>query len=106
MLVDRLRWLTTAFHPSEVKLELRAGARAFHRLLYGVAPGDVELGFLLEGATGQCRSTISIPRVHPMEDCVRTWHIASFRCAGRSPTPRLLPGAKVTFPWHAAALEC
>jgi iron complex transport system substrate-binding protein len=46
-----LRWLAAAFYPSEVKLDLRAEARAFHRLFYGVVPGDAELSTLLESAT-------------------------------------------------------
>jgi hypothetical protein len=32
-------------------MDLRAEARAFHRLFYGVAPGDAEHGILLEGAS-------------------------------------------------------
>ncbi len=47
-----LRWLASAFHPGEVKFDLRAEAREVHRLFYGVVPGDAEFTTLLEGATG------------------------------------------------------
>jgi len=45
-----LRWLASALYPVGPKTELRAEAREFHRLFYGVAPSDAELAALLEGA--------------------------------------------------------
>jgi iron complex transport system substrate-binding protein len=46
-----LRWMLSVLHPKEAAMDLRAEARGFHRLFYGVAPGDAELGVLLEGAS-------------------------------------------------------
>jgi molybdopterin-binding protein len=42
----------TVLYPKEAAMDLRAEAREFHRLFYGVAPGDAELDALLEGAKG------------------------------------------------------
>jgi iron complex transport system substrate-binding protein len=44
-----LRWMLSVLHPKEAAIDLRAEAREFHRLFYGVAPGDAELNALLEG---------------------------------------------------------
>ena len=44
-----LRWMLSVLYPKEAAIDLRAGAREFHRLFYGVAPGDAELNALLEG---------------------------------------------------------
>jgi hypothetical protein len=38
-------------YPKEAAMDLRAEAREFHRLFYGVAPGDAQLAALLEGAS-------------------------------------------------------
>ncbi len=45
-----LRWSLALLYPAESKLDLRVEARAFHRLFYGVAPGDADLSRLLAGA--------------------------------------------------------
>jgi iron complex transport system substrate-binding protein len=45
-----LRWMLSVLYPKEAAMDLRAEAREFHRLFYGVAPGDAELSALLEGA--------------------------------------------------------
>jgi len=47
-----LRWMLSVLHPKEAAMDLRAEARGFHRLFYGVTPGDAELSALLEGASG------------------------------------------------------
>jgi len=47
-----LRWMQSVLFPKEAAMDLRAEAREFHRLFYGVAPGDSELDALLEGAKG------------------------------------------------------
>ena len=47
-----LRWMLSVLYPKEAAMDLAAEAREFHRLFYGVAPGDAELNALLEGAKG------------------------------------------------------
>ncbi len=44
-----LRWSLALLYPAESQLDLRAEARAFHRLFYGVAPSEVDLTRLLAG---------------------------------------------------------
>jgi iron complex transport system substrate-binding protein len=46
-----LRWMLSVLYPKEAAMDLRAEAREFHRLFYGVVPSDAELGVLLEGAS-------------------------------------------------------
>jgi iron complex transport system substrate-binding protein len=46
-----LRWMLSVLYPKEAAMDLRAEAREFHRLFYGVAPSDAELGVMLEGAS-------------------------------------------------------
>jgi iron complex transport system substrate-binding protein len=46
-----LRWMQSVLYPKEAAMDLRAEAREFHRLFYGVAPGDAELDSLLAGAS-------------------------------------------------------
>ena len=46
-----LRWLASAFYPTEAKVDLAAETRAFHRLFYGVTPSDAQLAALTEGAS-------------------------------------------------------
>jgi iron complex transport system substrate-binding protein len=45
-----LRWMLSVLYPKEAAMDLHAEAREFHRLFYGVAPGDAELDALLQGA--------------------------------------------------------
>jgi iron complex transport system substrate-binding protein len=47
-----LRWILSVLYPKEAAMDLAAEAREFHRLFYGVAPGDAEFDTLLEGASG------------------------------------------------------
>lgn len=42
-----LRWLLRTFYPAETGLDLRAEARAFYDLFYGMAPSDTQLDRLL-----------------------------------------------------------
>jgi iron complex transport system substrate-binding protein len=46
-----LRWMLSVLYPKEAAMDLRTEAREFHRLFYGVAPGDAGLDTLLEGAS-------------------------------------------------------
>jgi iron complex transport system substrate-binding protein len=47
-----LRWLTAVLYPAPKRgsTDLRAEAREFHRLFYGVTPSDADLAALLDGA--------------------------------------------------------
>ena len=45
-----LRWMQSLLYPQEAAMDLRAEAREFHRLFYGISPGDAEFDALLEGA--------------------------------------------------------
>jgi iron complex transport system substrate-binding protein len=47
-----LRWVQSVLYPKEAAMDLRAEAREFDRLFYGVAPGDADLAVVLEGASG------------------------------------------------------
>jgi hypothetical protein len=43
--------MLSVLYPKEAAMDLRAEAREFHCLFYGVAPVDAELEALLEGAS-------------------------------------------------------
>ncbi|MBS0220938.1 MAG: iron ABC transporter substrate-binding protein [Proteobacteria bacterium] len=45
-----LRWLLQTFYPAEAKLDMRADAREFYDLFYGVTPSATQLDRLLGGA--------------------------------------------------------
>ncbi len=48
-----LTWLLATFYPGEAGVDLRAEARRFYDLFYGVTPTDAQLDRLLSGAANR-----------------------------------------------------